>query len=146
MEWNATGMMVGVVPGDRVGAVHGPMNMPWMSINRINKYVTNFDFTNSHDVDANGDNGVIYFDLMYCQFVTIDYTHGKHGHFGIAKTFNRGYDVFHISLITMRAGIILKNSTRIIQSEWRKKRANKHYTNTTLPLCLAICRMAINSY
>lgn len=142
MAWNQTMMMdvANIIPGDRVSAVHGPMNMPWISTNRINKYVTNFDFTNTHIIDDyNSHNVLIYFDLMSCQFVVIDYTHGKHGCFGIAQTIDNN-DVFHISLITEDSGLKILKTVQIIQRAWRKKIANRHFNNITIPLCLSICR------
>ena len=108
------------VDAQRVLFVHKALKLPWISGARIREHKLGYDFTNKHSINMHGD-GKEYLNLDDGERVRIDYTHGCHGHVGIAQTLDDGPDVFHISLVTLEDGLRIDRIVRW----WRKRRPTR---------------------
>ena len=101
----------------RVLFVHEALGLPWISGARIREHKVGYDFTNKHNIEMHGD-GKEYLNLDDGERVCIDYTHGCHGHVGVAQT-QMGQDVFHISLVTLEEGLRIIRLVVFLQVRWR---------------------------
>ena len=107
------------VDAQRVLFVHEALELPWISGARIREHKVGYDFTNEHNIEMHGD-GKEYLNLDDGERVRIDYTHGCHGHVGVAQTLDDDdKDVFHISLVTLEDGLRIIRLVVFLQVRWR---------------------------
>ena len=119
------------VDAQRVLFVHEALGLPWISGARIREHKVGYDFTNKHNIEMHGD-GKEYLNLDDGERVCIDYTHGCHGHVGIAQTLDDGPDVFHISLVTLEEGLRIIRIVVFLQVWWRKRRPTRQVRQRTV--------------
>ena len=79
--------------------------------------------------------GKEYLNLDDGERVCIDYTHGCHGHVGVAQTM-MGECVFHISLVTLEEGLRIIRIVVFLQVRWRwrKRRPTRRVRQRVLEL------------
>ena len=75
--WIETEFLAGVPPGDRVQAVHGPMGMPWFSVERIKQHKPGFDYTNTIDVRGRIQDAIRNFAFVRENVVFLDIASGR---------------------------------------------------------------------
>ena len=116
----------------RVLFVHKKLRLPWISGARIREHKVGYDFTNKHNIEMHGD-GKEYLNLDDGERVRIDYTHGCHGHVGVAQTLDDDdKDVFHISLVTLEEGFRIIRIVVFLQVWWRKRRPTRQVRQRTV--------------
>ena len=124
------------VDAQRVLFVHKALKLPWISGARIREHKLGYDFTNKHSINMHGD-GKEYLNLDDGERVRIDYTHGCHGHVGVAQTLDDDdKDVFHISLVTLEEGLRIIRLVVFLQVRWRwrKRRPTRRVRQRVLDL------------
>ena len=120
------------VDAQRVLFVHKALKLPWISGARIREHKLGYDFTNKHSINMHGD-GKEYLNLDDGERVRIDYTHGCHGHVGVAQT-KMDQDVFHISLVILEEGLRIIRIVVFLQVRWRwrKRRPTRQVRQRTV--------------
>ena len=151
-KWHKTEFLAEVPPGDRVKAVHGPMGMPWFSVERIKQYKPGFDYTNTIDVRGRiqdvparlelyrrGVSRPEYLDIATCTFVKTYDIIEWHGFMPLCCTAPgppaRGFPspaVFPITLIEGEKGRVLLHAMRTLQRAIRRRRVCKNLGRSML--------------